>query len=143
MDCVYPLLWITMFNLTLDGQFNFVLAQRDKNQWQVLDLFSSSLRAGHNFCMYTQLGRPALSCSFRTILAPFLYFSCAAAGPMLPATVCFSGDDHNENAIFQGHHHHHHRHMPIIILIIKAIFKYKVHFIVTYETTFKFPPPLS
>ena len=51
LDCVYPLLWITMFNLTLEGQFNFVLAQRDKNQWQVLDLFSSPLRAGHNFCM--------------------------------------------------------------------------------------------
>jgi len=34
LDCVYPLLWITMFNLTLEGQFNFVLAQRDKNQWQ-------------------------------------------------------------------------------------------------------------
>lgn len=43
LDCVYPLLWITMFNLTLEGQFNFVLAQRDKNQWQVLDLFSSPL----------------------------------------------------------------------------------------------------
>ena len=43
LDCVYPLLWITMFNLTLEGQFHFVLAQRDKNQWQVLDLFSSPL----------------------------------------------------------------------------------------------------